>query len=98
MRRLFQAFGNIRMTTAIVALVFVAIIGSIATVSGAIYMSLHAQSIADSRVRQETDLAVAAMSTTWNYGDGWEAALIDAYGVEPDPVRLAFYRDLWNAT
>lgn len=44
------------------------------------------------------DIAVAAMSTTWNYGDGWETALVEAYGLEPDPVRLAFYRDLWNAT
>lgn len=44
------------------------------------------------------DIAVAAMSTEWNYGPGWEGALIDAYGVEPDHVRLAYYRDLWNAT
>lgn len=44
------------------------------------------------------DIAVASMSTTWNYGDGWEDALIEAYGVEPDPVRLSYYRDLWNAT
>lgn len=44
------------------------------------------------------DIAVAAMSTEWNYGPGWEDALIAAYGVEPDRERLAFYRDLWNAT
>jgi kanamycin kinase len=44
------------------------------------------------------DIAVASMSTAWNYGDGWEDALIEAYGVEPDPVRLSYYRDLWNAT
>ncbi|MDT0158077.1 aminoglycoside 3'-phosphotransferase [Microbacterium sp. ARD32] len=44
------------------------------------------------------DLAVASMSTEWNYGPGWEDALIDAYGVDPDRERLAFYRDLWNAT
>lgn len=44
------------------------------------------------------DIAVAAMSTEWNYGPGWEDALIEAYGVPPDRVRLAYYRDLWNAT
>jgi len=44
------------------------------------------------------DIAAASMSTEWNYGPGREDALIDAYGLEPDRVRLAFYRDLWNAT
>jgi len=44
------------------------------------------------------DIAVASMSTEWNYGPGWEDALIEAYGVEPDHERLAYYRDLWNAT
>lgn len=44
------------------------------------------------------DLAVASMSTEWNYGPGWEDALIEAYGVEPDRERLAYYRELWNAT
>lgn len=43
------------------------------------------------------DLAVASMSTEWNYGSGWEDALIEAYGIEPDRERLAYYRDLWNA-
>ncbi|MCR6672299.1 hypothetical protein [Devosia ginsengisoli] len=60
MRKLFAAFGNIKMTTTIAALVLIGIIGSIAVVSGAIYMSLHAQSMADSKVQQETNLAVAA--------------------------------------
>ena len=44
------------------------------------------------------DIAVAAMSTEWNYGPGWEEPLIEAYGLAPDPERLAYYRDLWNAT
>lgn len=44
------------------------------------------------------DIAVAAMSTTWNYGLGWERALVDAYGIEPDEERLGYYRALWNAT
>jgi kanamycin kinase len=44
------------------------------------------------------DVAVASMSTEWNYGPGWDDALIEAYGVEPDRERLAYYRELWNAT
>ncbi|WP_144793269.1 aminoglycoside 3'-phosphotransferase [Microbacterium paludicola] len=44
------------------------------------------------------DIAVAAMSTTWNYGAGWEDALVEAYGVPPDRERMTYYRDLWNAT
>lgn len=43
------------------------------------------------------DIAVASMSTLWNFGPGWEDTLIEAYGVEPDRERLAYYRDLWNA-
>lgn len=44
------------------------------------------------------DIAVASMSTEWNYGPGWEDALIAAYGVAPDRERLTYYRGLWNAT
>ena len=44
------------------------------------------------------DIAVASMSAAWNYGEGWEETLIEAYGVEPDRERLSYYRDLWNAT
>ncbi len=44
------------------------------------------------------DIAVASMSTEWDYGPGYEDLLIEAYGVEPDRDRLAYYRDLWNAT
>jgi kanamycin kinase len=42
------------------------------------------------------DLAVATWSTEWNYGPGWEPALLDAYGVAPDPARTAYYRLLWD--
>lgn len=42
------------------------------------------------------DLAVATMSTQWNYGPGWEEPLLAAYGVEPDPERTRYYRLLWN--
>jgi kanamycin kinase len=44
------------------------------------------------------DLAVATWSTEWNYGPGWEDALLDAYGIAPDPHRTAFYRRLWSVT
>lgn len=44
------------------------------------------------------DIAVAAMSTKWNAGPGWTDTLIEAYGVEPDRERLAYYRRLWNRT
>lgn len=44
------------------------------------------------------DIAVASMSTLWNYGPGWEDVLVEAYGVRPDRERLAYYRDLWNET
>jgi aminoglycoside phosphotransferase len=42
------------------------------------------------------DLAVATWSTQWNYGPGWEDALLDAYGVAPDAERTRFYRLLWD--
>lgn len=42
------------------------------------------------------DLAVATWSLDWNYGPGWEGTLLDAYGIEPDPVRSAYYRLLWD--
>ncbi len=32
----------------------------------------------------------------WNYGPGWEAVLLDAYGVDPDDDRIAYYRRLWR--
>jgi aminoglycoside phosphotransferase len=42
------------------------------------------------------DLAVATWSLGWNYGPGWDATLLDAYGIAPDPVRTAYYRLLWD--
>jgi kanamycin kinase len=42
------------------------------------------------------DLAVATMSLGWNYPGTWEDELFEAYGVEPDPVRIGYYRRLWN--
>jgi kanamycin kinase len=42
------------------------------------------------------DLAVAAWSTGWNYGPGLETVLYDAYGIEADGDRIAYYRLLWD--
>jgi len=58
------------------------------------HVDLGALGVAD----RWADIAVAAMSTEWNYGRGWDGALLDAYGTAPDAERMAFYRDLWNAT
>ncbi|MGF3055488.1 phosphotransferase [Microbacterium sp. YY-01] len=43
------------------------------------------------------DLAVMSMSLEWNYRDYDEQVFWDAYGIDPDRERLAYYRDLWNA-
>jgi kanamycin kinase len=42
------------------------------------------------------DLAVATWSITWNYGPGWEAVLLDAYGISPDRDRTRYYRLLYD--
>ena len=57
-------------------------------------MDLGALGVAD----RWADIAVAAMSTGWNYGAGWEETLLAAYGVAPDRERLRYYKELWNAT
>jgi aminoglycoside phosphotransferase len=44
------------------------------------------------------DLAIAPWSIGWNFGDGWDAAFFDAYQIEPDPARIAYYRLLWDCT
>ncbi|HEY0165565.1 MAG TPA: phosphotransferase [Jatrophihabitans sp.] len=42
------------------------------------------------------DLAIATWSADWNYGPGWSDRLLAAYGVEADPVRMRYYRLLWD--
>lgn len=42
------------------------------------------------------DLAIATWSVGWNYGPGWERTLLDAYGIDADPERTAYYRLLWD--
>jgi kanamycin kinase len=44
------------------------------------------------------DLAVATMSLGWNYENYDEDLFWHVYRAEPDAVRIAYYRDLWNAT
>lgn len=44
------------------------------------------------------DLAVATWSLEWNFGPGHDDALLEAYGVAPDPQRTAYYRLLWDLT
>ncbi|MEK8225338.1 phosphotransferase [Oerskovia sp. M15] len=42
------------------------------------------------------DLAVAAWSTEWNYGPGYDGIVYEAYGIEPDKERITYYRLLWD--
>ncbi|MGY1753643.1 phosphotransferase [Blastococcus sp. SYSU D01042] len=67
------------------------LVGDDGTWSG--HVDLGALGVAD----RWADLAVAAWSAGWNYGPGWERPLLDAYGVDPDPERMAYYRLLWDA-
>lgn len=43
------------------------------------------------------DLAPALMSLGWNFGQGYEAAFLTGYGIEPDAVKRAWYAALWDA-
>nr|WP_281352265.1 aminoglycoside 3'-phosphotransferase [Phytoactinopolyspora alkaliphila] len=42
------------------------------------------------------DLAIGAWSTEWNYGPGYADVVYEAYGIDPDPERIAYYRLLWD--
>ncbi len=42
------------------------------------------------------DVAVGAWSASWNVGPGYEDVFYEAYGVAPDPARIAFYRLLYD--
>ncbi len=42
------------------------------------------------------DLSIAAWSSVWNYGPGWEQNVYDAYGYEPDSAKIRYYRLLWD--
>ncbi|WP_029150659.1 aminoglycoside 3'-phosphotransferase [Microbacterium indicum] len=62
--------------------------------SVAAHVDLGALGVAD----RWADLAPAILSCGWNYGEGWGDTLLEAYGVERDDERLAFYTGLWNET
>jgi kanamycin kinase len=47
------------------------------------------------RAGRWADLAICAWSLGWNFGAGWDATFYTAYGVDPDPDRIAYYRLLW---
>lgn len=42
------------------------------------------------------DIAVGAWSVTWNVDPKWEPVFYEAYGVEPDPARIRFYRLMYD--
>lgn len=42
------------------------------------------------------DLAVASLSLDWNFGEGHQDELFDAYGVIRDDERIEYYRQLWH--
>lgn len=56
------------------------------------HVDLGALGVAD----RWADLAIATWSVQWNYGPGWEGALLQAYGVAPDAERSRYYRLLWD--
>ncbi|MEU9453682.1 aminoglycoside 3'-phosphotransferase [Streptomyces sp. NPDC048277] len=66
------------------------LVGDDGTCTG--HVDLGALGVAD----RWADLAVATWSTQWNYGPGCEEPLLDAYGVEQDRERIAYYRLLWG--
>lgn len=43
------------------------------------------------------DLAPALLSLGWNYGEGWEPAFLEAYGIERDAAKQEFYTWVWNS-
>ena len=43
------------------------------------------------------DLAVASLSIDWNFGEGHQHELFDAYDIEPGEERIRWYRKLWHA-
>ncbi|UJW87772.1 Cache 3/Cache 2 fusion domain-containing protein [Devosia sp. SL43] len=78
------------MTTTIAVLVFVAIIGSIAAVSGTIYMSLYNQSVANSEAQQTNNLGVAATilerrisGSVLNWAEDGTMATFQSWAVPP---------------
>lgn len=57
------------------------------------YVDLGRLGVAD----RWADLAPACLSLGWNFGTGWEDALLDAYGIDRDDAKLDYYTRVWNA-
>ena len=58
----------------------------------AAHVDLGALGVAD----RWADLAIATYSLGWNYGPGYEHLVYEAYGIDEDPDRVAYYRLLWD--
>jgi aminoglycoside phosphotransferase len=43
-----------------------------------------------------SDLSVAAWSSVWNYGPGYEEIIYSAYGISADEAKIRYYRLLWE--
>jgi kanamycin kinase len=56
------------------------------------HVDLGALGIAD----RWADLSIATYSLGWNYGPGYDHLVYEAYGIEEDPDRVAYYRLLWD--
>lgn len=42
------------------------------------------------------DLAIASLSLDWNFGEGHQDELFEAYAIAPDAQRIDYYRELWH--
>ncbi len=42
------------------------------------------------------DLAIASLSLDWNFGEGHQPELFNAYSIVPDEDRIRYYRSLWE--
>jgi kanamycin kinase len=42
------------------------------------------------------DLAIASLSLDWNFGEGHQNELFEAYGIDADEERIRYYRALWE--
>lgn len=58
----------------------------------AAHIDLDSLGVAD----RMADIAVAAWSTVWNYGPGFEDEVYAGYGIVPDPDVVRRYRLLWD--
>lgn len=56
------------------------------------YVDLGRLGVAD----RWADLAAAVLSLGWNFGPDLGGALLDGYGIEPDPAKLGYYTALWQ--